>query len=311
MWEGEHWHVDMQTPEWGCEGGPGLIHCWSPSSLWFALIHSWTILQMPFSALGAGMLLEDHIGQNSTCRITFCVFLTTESSLRTEVTGYLPRADTSRTEEPGGLQSMETQRVRTDWVTEQKIHTGRSRPMEGGEIAYCTWLTPNPPSPYSPPSHPFLLICWGVNRSVSMRLSIDALFKAKNMSRIDISAVLLMLQGTLVAGISGSEASNQVQSKSQITSPLQTGGKGGECMEGVGRGVWWMLPALSGFLLWSEQMNSRDTSWFSKSMWSAFNKNIPPHFTKSWTSSLRLSISSLYLVPKCHFRKVKRSIFDP
>ena len=74
------------------------------------------------------------------------------------------------------------------------------------------------------------------------------------MSRIDLSAVLLVLQGTRVAGISGSEASNQVQSKSQITSPLQTGGKGGECMEGVGRGVWWMLPALSGFLLGSEQL---------------------------------------------------------
>ena len=183
MWEGEHWHVDMKTPEWGCEGGPGLTHRWSPSSLWSALIHSWTILQMPFSALGAGMLLEDHIGQNSTCRITFCVFLTTESSLRTEVTGYLPWADTSRSEEPGGLQSMETQRVRTDWMTEQKTHTGRSRPMKGGEIAHCTWLTPNPPSPHSPPSHPFLLICWGVNRSVSMHLSIDALFKAKKLEQ--------------------------------------------------------------------------------------------------------------------------------
>ena len=76
------------------------------------------------------------------------------------------------------------------------------------------------------------------------------------MSRIDLSAVLLVLQGTRVAGISGSEASNQVQSKSQITSPLQTGGKGGECMEGVGRGKWRMLPALSEFRLGSEQLNS-------------------------------------------------------
>ena len=42
--------------------------------------------------------------------------------------------------------------------------------------------------------------------------------------------------------------------------------------------------------------------WLSKSinMCSAFNKIIPPHFTKSWISSLRLSIPSLYLVSKCH-----------
>ena len=107
--------------------------------------------------------------------------------------------------------------------------------------------------------------------------------RQKNLSRIDLSAVLLVLQGTRVAGISGSEASNQVQSKSQITSPLQTGGKGGECMEGVGRGVWWMLPALSGFLLGSEQLNSRDISGLSKIviMCSVFNKNLPPHFTES------------------------------
>jgi len=63
---------------------------------------------------------------------------------------------------------------------------------------------------------------------VNICLSIDALFKAKNMSRIDISAVLLVLQGTLVAGISGSEASNRVWGMSQLTSPLQTGEKAGE-----------------------------------------------------------------------------------
>ena len=131
------------------------------------------------------------------------------------------------------------------------------------------------------------------------------------MSRLCFSAALLIFMNTVLASILGDENSNQLWGTSQLTFPLQTGGKGGECMEGVGRGVWWMLPALSGFLLGSEQLNSRDTSWFSKSMWSAFNKNIPPHFTKSWTSSLRLSISSLYLVPKCHFRIIKRSIFDP
>ena len=101
----------------------------------------------------------------------------------------------------------------TEWLSRQ-THTGRSWTMEGGEIAHCTWLTPNPPSPHSTPSGLSLPICWGVHRSVSIRLSIDALFKPKNVSRIDLSAVLLILQCTLVAGISGSETSNQVQSKS-------------------------------------------------------------------------------------------------
>ena len=48
-------------------------------------------------------------------------------------------------------------------------------------------------------------------------------------------------------------------------------------MEEVGRGAWWMLPAFSGFLLGSEQLNSMHISQLSKSiiMCSAFNKNIP------------------------------------
>lgn len=75
------------------------------------------------------------------------------------------------------------------------------------------------------------------------------------MSRLCLSAVLLLLLGTLVASILGCKTSNWVQSKSQLTSPLQTGEKGGECMEEVGRGMWRMLPALSGFLLGSEQLN--------------------------------------------------------
>ena len=37
-------------------------------------------------------------------------------------------------------------------------------------------------------------------------------------------------------------------------------------MEEVGRGMWRMLPALSGFLLASEQLNSRDITSLSKSI---------------------------------------------
>ena len=47
-----------EVSSWGCKGGSGLTHCWSPNSLWSALIHSWTIHHVPRSALGAGMPLE-------------------------------------------------------------------------------------------------------------------------------------------------------------------------------------------------------------------------------------------------------------
>ena len=133
------------------------------------------------------------------------------------------------------------------------------------------------------------------------------------MSLLWLSTALLVLLGILLAGILGGEASNRVWGMSQLTSPLQTGKKAGEWMEGAGRGVWRILPVLSGFLLESEQLNSRDISWLSKIviMCSVFNKNLPPHFTESWTLSLTLSIARLYPIPKNHFRIVKRSIFDP
>ena len=134
--------------------------------------------------------------------------------------------------------------------------------------------------------------------------------KAKNMSTLWLSAALLVLLGTLLAGILGGEKSNWVWGMSQLTCPLQTGGKGGECMEGAGRGVWWMLPALWGFLLGSEQLNSKDISWLSEVSLCVLlkkKKKIPPHFTKSWISSLRLSIPGFFLFPKLHFGIVKRS----
>ena len=133
------------------------------------------------------------------------------------------------------------------------------------------------------------------------------------MSRLCSSAALLILLGIMLGSIPGGETSNQAQCKSQLIFPLQTEGKGGESLEGAGRGVLWMLLALSGFLLESEQLNSRYISWLSKIviMCSVFNKNLPPHFTESWTLSLTLSIARLYPIPKNHFRIVKRSIFDP
>ena len=49
------------------------------------------------------------------------------------------------------------------------------------------------------------------------------------MSRLSFSAVLLFPLGTILASIPGGETSNQARSKSQLTSPLQTRGKGDEC----------------------------------------------------------------------------------
>ncbi|XP_065775262.1 trophoblast Kunitz domain protein 1-like [Muntiacus reevesi] len=49
--------------------------------------------------------------------------------------------------------------------------------------------------------------------------------KVTNVSRLCLSAVLLL--GTLVASILGCKTNNWLQSKSQLTSPLQTGEKGG------------------------------------------------------------------------------------
>ena len=122
--------------------------------------------------------LSDHTGQNSTHRITFCVVTRpqTESSLRIVLPGHFTQTNRSRTEEPGGLQSMGIQSVRPDKLLSRHTRTDRSRTMEGGKITR-TWLTSNPPVPHSPPSGLFLHICWVVNRSVNTCLSVDALLQ--------------------------------------------------------------------------------------------------------------------------------------
>ena len=79
------------------------------------------------------------------------------------------------------------------------------------------------------------------------------------MNRLCSSAVLLILLGSMLGSIPGGD-SNQVQSKSQLISSLQTGGKGGESMEEAGKWLWWMLPTLFGFLLESERLDSRNIS---------------------------------------------------
>ena len=61
--------------------------------------------------------------------------------------GILAKTDRSRTEEPGGLQSMGSQRVRSDWVTEQ-THTYRQKQDNGRWWDY-TLLMADPKSSIS------------------------------------------------------------------------------------------------------------------------------------------------------------------
>ena len=75
-----------------------------------------------------------------------------------------------------------------------------------------------------------------------------------------ISAASLILLETEVADISGGVKPARGPMYSLAHLSFQIGGKGVESMEGVGRGAWWMLPAFSGFLLGSEQLNSMDIS---------------------------------------------------
>ena len=58
---------------------------------------------------------------------------------------------------------------------------------------------------------------------------------------------------------------------------------------------------------WAVELQGHFLTLRSIIMCSAFNKNIPPHSTKSWISSLRLSIPGFFLFPKLHFGIVKRS----
>ena len=50
--------------------------------------------------------------------------------------------------------------------------------------------------------------------------------KTMKMNQLGLSAALLVLLGTLVAGTPGRETSKQAQGKSRLTLPLQAGGRG-------------------------------------------------------------------------------------
>ena len=59
------------------------------------------------------------------------------------------------------------------------------------------------------------------------------------MSRLCLSAALLLLLGTLVASTQGCEERSQIEGKSQLMSPVQARwGDGGEAMEGAGGAGW-------------------------------------------------------------------------
>ena len=99
-------------------------------------------------------------------------------------------------------------------VTEHLAPAGRSRTRGGGEITQCTGLSPAPPLPHSPPhclSHPSA----GVGKALSApSFPQKPSCEATNMSCLCLSAALLVLLGTLVAGTPGGETSNQAQGKS-------------------------------------------------------------------------------------------------
>ena len=181
--------------------------------------------------------------------------------------------------------------------------------MECGEITCCTWLTPNPLFPHFPPSHLFLPICWGVNRSVNICLSIDALLQGHKHEQ----NLLLCSPAHFLEHRSGQHSGgwNQQPALGYIPAHLSsTDWRERRWAHGRGekRGV---EDAASPLWIssgkWAVELQY--ISWLSKSinMCSAFNKIIPPHFTKSWISSLRLSIPGFFLFPKLHFGIVKRS----
>ena len=99
----------------------------------------------------------------------------------------------------------------------------QARILEWGAIAFsacCTWLTPNPLFPHFPPSHLFLPICWGVNRSVN--ISFHRCPSARSQTWADSASLkpCSFSLGTILASIPGNETSNQVWGTSQVTYPL-------------------------------------------------------------------------------------------
>ena len=112
------------------------------------------------------------------------------------------------------------------------------------------------------------------------------------MSRLCLSAALLLLLGALVASTPGDEESSLVRGKSWLTSPVQSGrGKGGEAMKGAGGRGGVGVPTLSGFALARWAVLTPETFLDSQKeiiMFSALRQIIPPKEFPLWCSGKQI-----------------------
>ena len=92
--------------------------------------------------------------------------------------GILTKTDRNRTEEPGGLQSMGSQRVRSDWVTEQ-THTYRQKQDNKVMRFHIAHGWPQILHFHTPLFSFVLTLQLCINRSVGILLSKDAILKSK------------------------------------------------------------------------------------------------------------------------------------
>ena len=303
MWE--HWHVDMKTAGWGCKGGPGPTHCWSPGS---PLICSHPPSDQPSRAMQCSRCWDASWGPHWTKfhpRITFCVFTRpqTESSLKTEVTVHLSWADTSRTEEPGELQSMGCQ---SQTVWRDSADTQHSEKQDSGRQGDYTLYGTGPKSSISslPSFSPVLAHLLGC-KQICEHLSFHRCPSARSQTWAD-SAFLQPCSFSWAPfwpafwGMKPA-TSSRVHPSSPL--PYRLEGKGVSAWKGWEEGFGGCCqPSLDFFSKWAVELQYIFVSQKVSICVLLLIKlsHLMFFFSKSWISSLRLSIPSLYLVPKCH-----------
>ena len=215
-----HWCPDVITAAGGWNGGPELTHCWS---LICPLIGSSThwCPSMPSPALGAGVLPEwlywtqFHLSDHNTC---FC----------------------------------ETHRHHQVWevllLGIWPLHAEMGTLVRWGDYT-INRTDPAPPLAHSPPHHLIPPLSQDIESPVHTQHPQDPSCKATKMSRLCLSAALLL--GTLMTSTPVGDISCKDNGKSWLISPLQTGSgmMRGVHGRGWGAGMGWTLPTLSRFLL--------------------------------------------------------------
>ena len=259
-----------------------------------------------------GCSLCDHIAQNSTGRITFCVFTRPQSQVWES--GYLAFGPTIQKQDRGAWWTIVhgNLRVRPDWVTQQTC-THRQKQDNGSWGDYMLYMTDPKSSVSSLPSFSPVLTHLLGYKLISQHLSFHRCPSARSQTWTDSAplqpcsfswaarwAASLEVIATRLRVSPSSSLLYRPEGKEVSPWKRQENGYGGCCQPSLD--FFWKVNGWTlGTFLDSQK---------SVIMCSAFNKNLPPHFAESWTSSLTLSIARLYPVPKNHFRIVKRSIFD-